>query len=163
MFSDGEALTLRVCAAGCADLARLGAGEALLQVSAPDGSLDLVQLLAKLQERGYFRILIEGGGVTVSSFLQAGLLDRLHIAIAPVLIGQGRPAIRLPARPKLSDCLRPRHRVYRTGSDVLFDCDLRAAAVAEEPMGDSDAAIDAQSTVQPSSTGGIGSRIAEID
>ena len=36
-------------------------------------------------------MFVEGGGVTVSSFLEAGLLDRLHIAVAPLLIGEGRP------------------------------------------------------------------------
>ena len=42
-------------------------------------------------------IFVEGGGVTVSMFLEANLLDRLQMAIAPLLIGDGRPAIRLPA------------------------------------------------------------------
>ena len=57
-------------------------------------------------------------------FLEANLLDRLHIAIAPLLIGDGRPAIRLPARTALSDCHRPRYRVFRMGGDVLFDCEI---------------------------------------
>ena len=67
---------------------------------------------------------VEGGGVTVSMFLEANLLDRLQIAIAPLLIGDGRPAIRLPARTALSDCHRPRYRVFRMGTDVLFDCEI---------------------------------------
>jgi diaminohydroxyphosphoribosylaminopyrimidine deaminase / 5-amino-6-(5-phosphoribosylamino)uracil reductase len=62
--------------------------------------------------------------VTVSMFLEANLLDRLHIAIAPLLIGDGRPAIRLPPRTTLSDCHRPRYRVFRMGPDVLFDCEI---------------------------------------
>ena len=71
------------------------------------------------------RIFVEGGGVTVSMFLEANLLDRLQMAIAPLIIGDGRPAIRLPPRATLSDCHRPRYRVFRMGGDVLFDCDLR--------------------------------------
>ena len=66
--------------------------------------------------------------MTVSMFLEANLLDRLQIAIAPLLIGDGRPAIRLPARTALSDCHRPRYRVFRMGADVLFDCELRRGA-----------------------------------
>ena len=88
---------------------------------------------------GFSRIFVEGGGVTVSSFLSAGLLDRLHIAVAPLLIGAGRPAIRLPPRVRLQDCLRLQHRVYRAGMDILFDCDLRAAAAGhacEDPSRD---------------------------
>jgi diaminohydroxyphosphoribosylaminopyrimidine deaminase/5-amino-6-(5-phosphoribosylamino)uracil reductase len=128
VFTDGEALTLRVCAAGSGAAAQARArGERTLEVAATEGALDLQELLRQLHLLGYSRIFVEGGGVTVSSFLNAGLLDRLHIAIAPLLIGEGRPAIRLPPQARLQDCLRLQHRVYRAGSDILFDCDLRAA------------------------------------
>ena len=82
------------------------------------------EVVRVLRARGCHRIFVEGGGVTVSMFLEAELLDRLHIAIAPLLIGDGRPAIRLAPRMALSDCHRPRYRVFRMGADVLFDCDL---------------------------------------
>ena len=75
--------------------------------------------------RGCPRIFVEGGGVTVSMFLEANLLDRLQIAVAPLLIGDGRPAIRITPRAALSDCHRPRYRVFRMGADVLFDCENR--------------------------------------
>ena len=65
--------------------------------------------------------------MTVSAFLEANLLDRLQMAIAPLIIGDGRPAIRVPAQPNLRDCLRPRYRVFRMGGDVLFDCELTPA------------------------------------
>ena len=71
---------------------------------------------------------VEGGGVTVSGFLQAELLDRLHVAIAPLIIGDGRPAIRLAPQQKLRDCRRPQVRVFRMGGDMLFDCDLHCEA-----------------------------------
>jgi diaminohydroxyphosphoribosylaminopyrimidine deaminase/5-amino-6-(5-phosphoribosylamino)uracil reductase len=128
VFSEREALTLRVCAAGSGAAAGARArGEQTLEVAVSAGALDLQDLLRQLRALGYSRIFVEGGGVTVSSFLSAGLLDRLHIAIAPLLIGEGRPAIRLAPQARLQDCLRLQHRVYRAGSDILFDCDLRAA------------------------------------
>ena len=68
------------------------------------------------------------GGRTVSAFLAAGLLDRLQLAVAPLIIGEGRPAIRLPPPARLGDCRRPSHRVYRMGEDILFDCDLGTPA-----------------------------------
>ena len=71
---------------------------------------------------------MEGGGVTVSAFLEANLLDRLQLAIAPVLIGEGRPAIGLAPHATFRDCRRLRYRVFRMGGDVLFDCDLEANA-----------------------------------
>ena len=127
VFIDREAVTLRACAAGSAASAQARArGEDILEVAARGHALDLEDLLRQLHARGYCRIFVEGGGVTVSSFLEAGLLDRLHIAIAPLLIGQGRPTIRMAPRLRLQDCLRLRHRVYRAGNDILFDCDLRA-------------------------------------
>jgi riboflavin-specific deaminase-like protein len=132
LFSDQQAHTLRVCAAGKAATFE-AADEELLEISAQGAKLDLSELMQTLRRRGYHRILIEGGGVTVSSFLEAGLVDRLHIAIAPVLIGEGRPALRLPSPARLQDCLPLRHRVHRNGEDILFDCDLRAPA--EEPQG----------------------------
>ena len=88
-------------------------------------------LLQLLRGRGCYRVFVEGGGVTVSTFLEAGLLDRLHLAVAPVIIGNGRPAIRLRPPTQLRDCLRPSYRVFRMGGDVLFDCDLRATAELE--------------------------------
>jgi riboflavin biosynthesis pyrimidine reductase len=78
-------------------------------------------------------VFIEGGGVTVSAFLEANLLDRLQIAVAPVLIGDGRPAIRLPAHTHLRDCRRPAYRVFRMGGDVLFDCELGTTPAAAPP------------------------------
>jgi riboflavin biosynthesis pyrimidine reductase len=76
-------------------------------------------------------VFVEGGGVTVSRFLEAGLLDRLHVAIAPLVVGQGRPGLRLPPAERLSDSLRPAHRLFRMGEDVLFDCDLRSDGPAQ--------------------------------
>lgn len=110
---------------------RGGSGEALgeeLEVSwsDPDG-FDLVALLDQLRNRGLRRVLVEGGGVTVSRFLQAGLLDRLHLTVAPLLIGSGRPSITLAPIVSLDEALRPGCRRFMLGDDVLFDLDLRSA------------------------------------
>ncbi len=95
-------------------------------------------LMARLRARGCARVFVEGGGVTVSTFLEANLLDRLHLAIAPVLIGDGKPAIRLTPRDFLRDCPRPRYRVFRMGGDVLFDCELGAIDQGEPDDGADD-------------------------
>jgi riboflavin biosynthesis pyrimidine reductase len=121
VFNDRAALTLRACAAGKG----VTAAAEVLEVAVCGAGLDLKDLLGQLHARGYCRIFVEGGGVTVSSFLEAGLLDRLHIAVAPLLIGDGRPSVRMLPHARLQDCLRLNHRVYRAGEDILFDCDLR--------------------------------------
>ena len=93
----------------------------------------VAEMLRLLHARGCSRVFVEGGGVTVSAFLEANLLDRLQIAVAPLLIGDGRPAIRLPAHARLRDCRRPVYRVFRMGGDVLFDCQLDAPPGAVDP------------------------------
>jgi diaminohydroxyphosphoribosylaminopyrimidine deaminase/5-amino-6-(5-phosphoribosylamino)uracil reductase len=128
VFDDGLAETLVVHAEGAAAAAPGGAE--VLVVPCADGRLDLRALLDALHARGLFVVFVEGGGATVSGFLEAGLLDRLQIAIAPLVTGSGRPGLTLPARDQIADCLRPQHRVFRMGGDVLFDCDLRAVAPA---------------------------------
>jgi len=126
VFRDCAAPTLRACLPGAGAAQARSRGEDVLEVAARGSALDLADLVRQLHGRGFCRIFVEGGGVTVSSFLEAGLLDRLQIAVAPLLIGEGRPAIRMPPQARLQDCLRLRHRVYRAGNDILFDCDLRA-------------------------------------
>ena len=126
VFSDGDAPTVRVTARHHGAVAASAPNE--LQIGYVEDRLDLHDLVRQLRARGCARIFIEGGGVTVSAFLEAGLLDRLHIAVAPLLIGEGRPAIRMAPRRLLKDCLKVKPRIYRTGEDVLFDCDLRASA-----------------------------------
>ena len=126
VFSDGAAPTLVVRAESVA--APVPGKAEVLRVPAEEGGLKLDVLLARLHERGLFFVFVEGGGETVSRFLAAQLLDRLHIAIAPLLTGSGRPGLTLPARDRIAECLRPAHRVFTMGGDVLFDCDLRAVA-----------------------------------
>jgi riboflavin-specific deaminase-like protein len=82
-------------------------------------------VLRWLQEAGYRRVLVEGGGVTVSRFLQAGALDRLHVMVAPILIGSGRPGLVLPPIDALTEAIRPASRCFACGGDTLFDLDLR--------------------------------------
>jgi riboflavin-specific deaminase-like protein len=126
VFSDTSARTLYVCAKSLTRSGEHHHGSAEVLGVEDDGvgGLDLAVLIRVLRMRGCARVFVEGGGVTVSLFLQAKLLDRLHVAIAPLLIGDGRPAIRLQPPDTLGDCHRPRYRVFRMGADILFDCDL---------------------------------------
>ena len=94
----------------------------------PSGTIDPHDVLAALRDRGCRRFLIEGGGVTLSRFLDAGTVDRLHVAVAPLLIGSGRPAFTLAPIATLNEAIRPACRVFRLGDDVLFDLDLRSPA-----------------------------------
>ncbi|MEL6839522.1 MAG: RibD family protein [Pseudomonadota bacterium] len=89
-------------------------------------------IIAALTERGFKRILIEGGGITIAQFLEADLLDRLHIAVAPLLIGSGPQSLTTSPIGTLAAARRPQMQAYNLGSDIVFDCALRPAAQAQE-------------------------------
>lgn len=132
VFRDREAPTLLACDAERAAEAaeRVGVDQVLgvPGLMRPDGSADLRALQAALLRRGLGVLFVEGGGVTVSRFIAQGCLDRLHLSIAPVIIGAGRPGLQLARSEAMRDCLRPAGRVFRMGADVLWDLDLRGAS-----------------------------------
>ena len=88
------------------------------------GGFDPRAVVAALARRGWHRLLIEGGGVTVSRFLDAGALDRLHVSVAPLILGSGRPSFTLPVIETLDEALRPAVRHFHLGTDLLFDLEL---------------------------------------
>jgi diaminohydroxyphosphoribosylaminopyrimidine deaminase / 5-amino-6-(5-phosphoribosylamino)uracil reductase len=81
-------------------------------------------ILAALAERGLRRLLIEGGAQTVSHFLSAGCLDRLHVVVAPIILGSGRSSLVLQEIERADQAMRPTAIAYPIGEEVLFDCDL---------------------------------------
>lgn len=97
-----------------------------IEVSAQDGHLEPRAIVQALFARGFHRILIEGGARTISNFIDADCVDRLHILQAPVLIGSGKMGLELEPQGELARARRPYVEIYPlTGGDVLFDCALR--------------------------------------
>lgn len=124
VFRDGAAATVLVCAKGCeAPDGRYGNAE-VAELPCDRTVLPPELILEELRRRGLRRVFIEGGGITVSHFLQAGLLNRLHIVVSSVFLGQGRPGVSLPRIDRLDEALRPRVRRFFLGDDVLFDCEF---------------------------------------
>jgi riboflavin-specific deaminase-like protein len=133
IFTDEQSPTLRLVAGAYEP------GEKLLPVS---GVMEVPCLGAEEQTQpgrivevlgdfGLKRLFIEGGGLTVSGFLTAGLLDHLHVMVAPMIIGSGRPAFSLPEIETLDSALRPSANMVDLGSDMLFDLDF-----SHRPQGD---------------------------
>jgi riboflavin-specific deaminase-like protein len=83
-------------------------------------------IVRALAARGFRRILIEGGAKTVSAFLAAGALHRLHLSIAPIVIGSGPMGVNLPPIDELDAALRPATLIHQLGEDVVFDCAFEA-------------------------------------
>jgi riboflavin-specific deaminase-like protein len=91
-----------------------------------DGQIAPAAILGALGERGFRRILIEGGADTVSRFIAAKCLDRLHVLVAPIILGSGRASFNLPPVARADQALRTPMRMHRLDGEVLFDCDLSA-------------------------------------
>jgi riboflavin-specific deaminase-like protein len=137
LFCDGQAPTLVLAAVPAAvpvpapasapipAPAANRAETALLSVADDGSGFAPAAVISLLAARGAQRILVEGGGITVSRFLAAGALDRLHVVVAPMLIGSGRPGLSLPAIDHLDQALRPAHRRESLGEDVLYELQLR--------------------------------------
>ena len=91
----------------------------------PDG-LEPHQLLEILRAHGLRRVLVEGGAITLSRFVDASALDRLHLLVAPMLMGSGRSGLKLRPIRTVDEALQPPVRRSELGQDTLFDIDLRA-------------------------------------
>lgn len=138
VFRDGQAPTLWVCDSRHAAQARSRLGHSLdrADVLAVDDLLTTdtsacyhpQRAVAALAARGLNLLFVEGGGITVSRFFTAGALDRMHLVVAPVLIGNGRRGLQAPAHAVMADCPRPKVHTLPLGPDMLWDLELRSSA-----------------------------------
>lgn len=115
----------RIVIRACED--RAPSGVDVIRLPAATGAIDPKEIVAALFDCGFKRLLIEGGAHTVSRFIDADAVDRLHVLVSPMIIGSGQTGLALKPIDRLSEARRPRTRVYQLkDGDVLFDCDLRS-------------------------------------
>jgi len=87
-----------------------------------DGRVELESVLKELGKREVVSILLEGGGVLNSSFLEAGLVDKFILFLAPLIIGgKNAPgAFGGDGSAKLDDALRLGDLgIKRIGEDLM--------------------------------------------
>jgi riboflavin-specific deaminase-like protein len=60
----------------------------LATVTGTGPELNLPRMLSDLAERGVGKLMVEGGSTIHTQFLTAGLADEIHLAIAPIFVGQ---------------------------------------------------------------------------
>lgn len=116
----------RIVVQSCAR--RRAAGVEVVELPCEGGCIQPAAIRGALAGLGLATVLVEGGGVTIERFIDARLLQRLHVAIAPVIIGTGPSGLRTAPVARLSDALRPETYIYGLGSDVVFDCVLDGSA-----------------------------------
>ncbi|MHB8636347.1 MAG: bifunctional diaminohydroxyphosphoribosylaminopyrimidine deaminase/5-amino-6-(5-phosphoribosylamino)uracil reductase RibD [Fimbriimonadaceae bacterium] len=78
---DGSAPTLRIVGPG--------AQHAGMTAAMKGDGFDLPLLLVQLYNQGITSVLVEGGPSTLGAFFRAGLVDRLHLFLAPKVLGDG--------------------------------------------------------------------------
>jgi riboflavin-specific deaminase-like protein len=102
----------------------------IAEIPARGGEIAPAAILGALAERGFRRLLIEGGAHTVSRFIAAGCLDRLHVMVAPIMFGSGQTGVTLAPIATADQALRSPMRAHLIGEEVLLDCDLSAQRVS---------------------------------
>lgn len=114
----GAKLVFTVDAALATLRARL---DGLAEVVSAGPELDWGALLDELGRRGVGRLMVEGGGTVHTQLMAAGLADELHLAIAPITVGQAAaPRFLGPAAFPGGPRARMRLLEARTVGDVVL-------------------------------------------
>ena len=104
-----------------ADPGHLDALGALGVEAFPLDDTGLITVLGRLAARGITRLMVEGGSVLAGAFVRQRLVDRLHVAVAPTLIGgDGLPALAALGLDRVDEA--PRFRLVdekRLGDDAV--------------------------------------------
>jgi 5-amino-6-(5-phosphoribosylamino)uracil reductase len=104
-FTAGDGVRLVYTPGAAAGRVRERLRGAAAEVVGAGDPLDLEVVLADLAARGVRRLMVEGGGTVHAQFLSAGLADELHLAIAPIFVGD-------PAAPRIAGAPgAPHHRM----------------------------------------------------
>jgi diaminohydroxyphosphoribosylaminopyrimidine deaminase/5-amino-6-(5-phosphoribosylamino)uracil reductase len=97
-------------------------GEVLIAQRGLDERVDLRYLLRNLGEMGIASILVEGGKGVITSLLRSGLVNRMVVITAPMIMGEGIEAIGDLGIKDLAGAIRFSSReVTEIGEDVVFD------------------------------------------
>jgi len=102
------------------------AGSQVLRLPSRDGRVDLNALMADLAQREVTALLLEGGGELNAGFLEAGLVDRVLVFVAPMLLGgrQSPTPLEGPGR-GLKEAFRLTGMTVRAmGEDLLIEGDI---------------------------------------
>jgi diaminohydroxyphosphoribosylaminopyrimidine deaminase/5-amino-6-(5-phosphoribosylamino)uracil reductase len=128
VLQEGAAHHTLIATTDRADPARVGELEALgaeilvLQEGGEGAGVSLIELFAALGRRRIASVLVEGGAGIITSLLSERMIDRMVIAIAPKIIGQGIEAIGDLGITSLADAITfSSVRTRRLGDDIIFD------------------------------------------
>ena len=100
-------------------LKELGVEIIVLPVS-KGGNIDLRKIISILYKKGIKRILVEGGSRVITSFLKAGLADRIVMILSPKILGKGIESIGDIGIRNIKSALKLRLKdIKRIGEDIV--------------------------------------------
>ena len=79
------------------------------------------EILKVLYENGISTIFLEGGGQTVSYFLQADCIELLHLHFSPLILGSGRSSFTLPVINSIDEGLRFKMKHFDLDGEILVE------------------------------------------
>jgi diaminohydroxyphosphoribosylaminopyrimidine deaminase/5-amino-6-(5-phosphoribosylamino)uracil reductase len=105
------------------------AGAQILRCPGADGRVSPIDLLAALAAREVRGVLVEGGAEVAAAFLEAGLVDRVAMFLAPLLLGGTKaPSVIAGTGRELKRGLALEALdVRRIGDDIVVEADVRRA------------------------------------
>lgn len=99
----------------------------IIRLPSKEGQMAPKAIIEALADNGLYRLLVEGGAQTLARFIEARALDRLHLLVAPIILGSGQTGLDLPVIDLVDDALRPVTKAHLFGNEVIFDCDFRGS------------------------------------
>jgi 3,4-dihydroxy 2-butanone 4-phosphate synthase/GTP cyclohydrolase II len=94
-------------------------------VTADGGRVDLAAALARLRELGMETVLVEGGAGVITGLLAHDLVDRVIVAVAPIVLGAGTDAVAELDVARVRDGIRLANRsIVPVGDDVILAWDV---------------------------------------
>jgi riboflavin-specific deaminase-like protein len=108
-----------------------GRGVRVEVVAERDGHVDLRSALGTLRAAGTESVLVEGGSTVITALLAAEVVDRLIVAVAPMVMGNGTQAVNSLGVERVADCIRLENRIIvPAGDDVVLGWDVVSSRTA---------------------------------
>lgn len=86
------------------------------------GRIDLRSMMAEFGRRGWCKVMFEGGSHLAGAALEAGIVDRLALFVAPKIVGAGLSAVEGLETRRIRDSIRLADlSIRRIGGDVLLE------------------------------------------
>ncbi len=93
----------------------------IIQTPKADGHTDLRSMFSELGNRGINSVLVEGGQQLSSALIREGLVDKLHVFVAPKLLGSGTRSVLNIGINRMSEIAELKEVEWaKVGEDLLF-------------------------------------------